>query len=96
MKHLSVNPSHILLADTSDLLLIGACAMLNAYPECQLLGTAGDFHTLLKLTKQHQPDMIFFGDQLDPESDISLQVKQLKAVAPHAKLVLMHVRKLCS
>lgn len=92
MNHPSGKPSRIVLADNSDLLLIGACTMLKPYPECQVLGTAGDFHTLLKLTQHYQPDIIVFGDQLDPENDIPLQMKQLKVVAPYAKLVLMCVR----
>lgn len=82
----------ILLADSMDLCLLGARTTLDAYPDCLIVATAGDFTMLVKRTRQHQPDVIVFGSTLDPDQDLWAQITRLRQVAPLARLLLMSHR----
>ena len=85
-------PIRILLADSTDLFLLGARHTLDAYADCHVLALATDFPTLLRLTHQQQPDVVVFGDTLDPDLDLWSQITRLKQVSPLARLLLINNR----
>ena len=82
----------ILLADSTDLFLLGARHTLDAYADCHVLASATDFPTLLTLIPQQRPDVIVFGDTLDPALDLWSQIIRLKQAAPVARLLLVNNR----
>lgn len=92
MARLAATPIRILLADSTDLLLLGAQRILDAYADCQVLKTVTDFPALLAATRQQQPVVVVFGDCLDPELDVWEQVTQLNLAAQHTRLILVNNR----
>lgn len=85
-------PIRIILADSTDLLLLGAQHILGFHPDCRVLATFTDYPSLLETTRQEEPDVVVIGDLLDPERDVWEQVTQLKAVAHMTRCILINNR----
>ncbi len=78
-----------ILADCTDLLLIGARLVLEQNPDVRVDAVAPDAPSLLQLTQQHQPDVVIFDERLSLDHDLWHLMEQLRAAAPCARLVLM-------
>lgn len=92
MPSMSTLPVRIMLADSADLLLVGARLVLDQHPDCRVLAVVQDFQALLGAA-QHQPtDVIVLGEGLDPDLDMWGQVEQLQAAVPCTRYILMSAR----
>ena len=92
MKTMLQRKLRILLADSTDLLLIGARLILEQQVNCQVLAVAADFPSLWVMASHHQPDVIILGEGLAPELDIWEQVRQLKSATSDTRFILMNTR----
>lgn len=63
-------PPQILLADRSDLLLVGLWAALRRCPSYTIIGAVTCPETLLEMIAVNQPDILIVDHQLDPAQDI--------------------------
>ena len=86
---MSTLPVRIMLADSADLLLVGARLMLEQHPDCQVLAVAPDFQSLLGAAQHQPPDVIVLGEGLDPDLDVWGQVEQLQAAVPRTRHILL-------
>ncbi len=78
----------ILLGDSSDLLLLGAQAVLEDDHRFAVVGTARAFHELLALAQQSPPDVIVFEEWIyNVETLVAVQT--LRQHVPQAYLIVL-------
>lgn len=80
--------THILIADSSSLAVLGAETLLRQRPNTQV-SIASCASDLLQMARALQPVLILAGDQLDPAMDTPQLIEQLKHAAPRARLIFI-------
>ncbi|MBK9750073.1 MAG: response regulator transcription factor [Chloroflexi bacterium] len=78
--------THILIADSSSLAVLGAETLLRQRPNTQV-SIASCASDLLQMARDLQPDLVLAGDQLDPAMDTLQLIEQLQYAAPRARLI---------
>jgi len=78
--------THILIADSSSLAVLGAETLLRQRPNTQV-SIASCASDLLQMARDLQPDLILAGDQLDPAMDTLQLIEQLQHAVPRARLI---------
>ncbi len=85
----SLNKWRVTAADEVDLVLAGIKAILAGWEGCGEVTLFSRLPDLLEGLKVMPPDIIILGERLDPEYTILKLVGTVKAVTPHARLVLL-------
>jgi len=78
----------IVIADDSDLLILGAQSVLSVDHRLSVVGTARGMDELLRLVEHSQPDVILLNEWLH-SVDILSAVEQLRSVRPSVRLIVM-------
>lgn len=79
----------IVIAHQTDLVLIGAKAVLSESSRYQLLAAVNSLSLLTPAISQHQPDAIIIHAELDPDTDVLKLVKLVLDAAPNTRLILL-------
>ncbi len=81
-------PIRILLADDHAVLRAGLKALLNAQPDMQIVGEAGDGQVCLEVATQLQPDLILL-DLHMPRCNGLEALTALKRQVPHSRVLVL-------
>lgn len=81
--------SKLLMADSSDLTLIGLQAVVKPHHGWEILEPARSAAELLDKAQAHHPQIILFQQHLDPLVDVLALVERLKQITPYAKLIVL-------
>jgi DNA-binding NarL/FixJ family response regulator len=81
--------TRIVLADDTDLALIGARAVVSRDDRFQVAGVCQSLPDLFDLITAAAPDVILLGDRLEPDLDVLALVERVQVAAPHARLIVM-------
>jgi len=79
----------VVIAHPTDLVLIGAKAVLSDSPRYQIVAAVSDLALLVSVAHQHQPDVLVVHTELDPDMDMLKLVEVITATAPHARPILL-------
>jgi DNA-binding NarL/FixJ family response regulator len=79
----------ILLADESDLILIGVQTVLKDRPDWKVVETVRNADELFKAARHLEPEVILFNERLDPLIDVLALVERLKNASPHSRLIAL-------
>lgn len=80
--------THILIADSSSLTVVGAETLLKERADT-IITKAQTGSQLIQLATESRPDVILMGDQFDPVVDTLALVEQLLKVAPIVRIIVM-------
>lgn len=79
----------IVIAHQTDLVLIGAKAVLAESSRYQLLAAVNSLSLLTPAISQHQPDAVIVHAELDPDTDVLKLVKLVLDAAANTRLILL-------
>jgi DNA-binding NarL/FixJ family response regulator len=82
----------IFLGDDHAVVREGLKALVNAQPDMEVIGEAGDGRTALQQAKELQPDIVIL-DVSMPELNGSQVTQQLKQACPHVKALALTVHE---
>jgi NarL family two-component system response regulator LiaR len=78
----------LLVVDDQTVVREGLVAILENYPDIQVVGQAEDGVQAVKLAKQHQPDVILL-DLVMPNMDGLTTIPKIKEIAPEARILVV-------
>lgn len=81
--------ARLVLADPSDLVLLGIQSTLKHHPIVDLVSSLRGAETLLDDARQIQPDLLMFNERLDPLIDILALVERLKHASSRSRLIVL-------
>jgi len=79
----------IVIAHQTDLVLIGAQAVLGQSARWSVVAAVSSLPLLLSATDEHQPDITIVDGELDPDTDILKLVEIVKETVPHTRLIVV-------
>ncbi|MBK8030483.1 MAG: response regulator transcription factor [Chloroflexi bacterium] len=80
--------THILIADSSSLTVLGAETLLKGRAHT-FTSTAENADDLCALAQRYQPTLILLGDPFDPLVDLFTLFNRLRQCAPHTPIIVM-------
>jgi DNA-binding NarL/FixJ family response regulator len=80
---------HIAVADDVDLMLIGIRAILEGWPDGEVVGVYQSVSDLLEGLKTICVDIVLLDDHIDPDCATLSMLRQVQAAAPYAKVILL-------
>ncbi len=81
-------PIRILVTDDHAVLRAGLSALLNAEPDCTVVGEAADGHECLRVAQATQPDVILLDINM-PHLNGLEALPQLRQVAPKSRILVL-------
>ncbi len=80
--------THILIADSSSLTVVGAETLLKGRADTEITKVENG-SALLKAAETAQPDLILIGDRFDPLIDTLALVERIHRAAPSIRVIVM-------
>lgn len=84
----SIKPVRVILADDLTLVRAGIRALLEKLAGVEVLGEAGDGRAVLKLVKQHQPDVVLMDITMPGLNGLEAAAR-LTQECPHVRVIIL-------
>ncbi len=79
----------VVIADEMDLALEGIKTILRLHAMFQVIGTHRALADLVEALKAQPPDVVLFGDRLEPDMDVLQLVERVQQAASRARLLVL-------
>lgn len=79
----------VVIAHQTDLVLIGAKAVLAELPRYRVLAAVNSLSLFIPAVRQHQPEVMVVHSELDPDTDLLKLVQLALEAAPQSRLILL-------